>query len=91
MNSIFKTLSITLLVTVCVSQAYNFQSGSNGQVAWANGCNFYGNDIGQQASAGEACGDMCIANTNCNYFAWDNGVCYMKQATNPPITDMVIN
>ena len=86
--TIFKAFALMLVASVCVSEAYNFESGSNGQVAWANGCNFYGNDISQQAAAGSACGDLCLANAQCNYFAWDNGICYMKRATNPPITDM---
>lgn len=66
------------------SSAYNWQSGSNGQVMWASGCDFYGNDIGNQPSSGSDCGGIC-ANSNCDHFTWFNGICYLKKAINPPV------
>ena len=79
-----KLLLLMLLALDC-SFAYNFQSGSNGQVMWASGCDFIGKYIGNQAGLGEICGDLCIANPSCTHFSWSNNVCYMKQAaTKPP-------
>jgi len=52
-----KLLLLMLLALDC-SFAYNFQSGSNGQIMWASGCDFIGKYIGNQAGLGEICGDL---------------------------------
>jgi hypothetical protein len=59
--------------------------GSNNQVMWASGCDFYGNDItnGQVASAGNDCGGICSADPNCDHFSWNGNVCYKKSSNNP--------
>ena len=76
------------LLGVDLSTAYNWASGSNGQVMYALGCDFYGNDISSQPSSGEDCGGICAANNNCDHFTWYNGVCYLKRAVNPPTKDL---
>lgn len=81
---VWAKLLLLLFGTMDCSIAYNFQSGSNGQVMWASGCDFFGNDIGNQAGLGENCGDLCVENPSCTHFSWSNNVCYLKQATNPP-------
>ena len=70
------------------SHGYDWAVGSNGQVLWSSGCDFYGNDIGSTASSGEDCGGICARNANCDHFTWYNGVCYMKAAVNPPVNDL---
>ena len=70
------------------SCAYNWASGSNGDVMWASGCDFYGNDISNVASSGADCGCYCASNPNCDHFTWYNNVCYLKKAINPPATDL---
>ena len=76
-----------LLNLLQMAKGYSFQSGNNGQVMWALGCDFYGNDIGNQVGTGQDCGGLCIGNPMCTHFSWSNGVCYLKQATNPPATN----
>ena len=79
---------VVMTLTVRGSNAYNWQSGSNGQVMWASGCDFYGNDVGSQASSAPDCGGICVAKSNCDHFTWFNGVCYLKKAVNPPAKDL---
>ena len=81
-------LILVLLWAFDLSNAYDWASGSNGQVMWSSGCDFYGNDIGSTASSGEDCGGICARNANCDHFTWYNGVCYMKAAVNPPVNDL---
>ena len=71
------------------SIAFNWQPGSNGKVMWASDCDFKGNDVNKQATAASTCGDVCAANAKCDHFTWSNGVCYMKAAVNPPVTDLI--
>jgi hypothetical protein len=68
--------------------AYNWASGSNGNVMWASGCDFYGNDISNVASEGADCGCHCASNPNCDHFTWYYNVCYLKKAIDPPTTDL---
>ena len=83
--------SLLLFATILVlssmmseTTAFNFQSGNNGQVMWSMDCDFYGGDIGNQAIAGDQCGTICVANSNCDHFTYANGVCYMKKVSNNP-------
>ena len=80
--------SLLLLWAFDSSYAYIWTSGSNGQVTWASGCDFYGNDIRNTPSSGENCGGICACNSACDHFTWYNGVCYMKSAVNPPAYDL---
>jgi len=59
--------------------------GSNNQVVWASGCDFYGNDLpnGQVNSAGPDCGGICATDPNCDHFSFNGGVCYKKSSINP--------
>ena len=77
-------LSLLLWVFDGSNAAYNWKSGSNGNVQWASECGFYGNGIVNKASADTDCGGICAADYNCNYFTWYNGVCYMNAALKPP-------
>ena len=76
---------LVLMVTRNGSDAYNWQSGSNGKVMWSSDCDFPGNDVGNKAISAEKCGDVCAASCNCDHFTWNNGVCYMKMAVNPAV------
>ena len=69
--------------------ACTFQSRSNGKVMWASGCDFYGNDIVNQAMLAQNCGDACSANGQCRHFSWSNGVCYMKKAVSSSATNCI--
>jgi hypothetical protein len=69
-------------ITTTTILALDWQSGTNGQVLWASGCDFYGSDIANQASADKDCGGLCIARSNCNYFSWNYGICWLKQGSN---------
>ena len=84
-----QTLLMTLLVLMVTrngsSDAYNWQSGSNGKVMWSYDCDFHGNDVGNKAISADKCGDVCAASRNCDHFTWNNGVCYMKMAVNPAV------
>jgi len=75
-------LLLPCLMTLSLSQAYDWQEGNDGQVTWASRCDFQGNDIADQPSSDSQCGSLCIANPQCNYFSWGNDVCYMKYSSN---------
>ena len=81
---------LTALICLVVSavSAHDWQSGNNGQVMWASGCDFLGNDISNQPSSGEDCGGICLSNPSCTHFSWGNGVCYLKKANHPTATDL---
>ena len=81
-------LALLLIITLGLdgSNAYDWMSGTG--VTYALGCDFYGNDIGNQPSPGEDCGCICATNNNCDHFTWYNGVCYLKRAVNPPANDL---
>jgi len=83
-----KRLLLILSLVFESSNAYDWASGSNGQVMWSLGCDFYGNDIGNVVGPGEQCGSSCACNPGCDHFTWHNGVCYMKEAVNPPVKDL---
>jgi len=63
--------------------AYTWSVGSGGEVLYALGCDFYGNDIGSVNSADSDCGDICFKNANCDHFSFSGGVCYLKAAVDP--------
>ncbi len=61
---------------------YDWKDGDNGQLLWAHGCDFYGNDIQQVKSRGEDCGGLCIDDSKCTHFTWgSDGDCFLKSAT----------
>ena len=57
----------------------NFNDGESG-VKWQLNCDFHDMDIGNEASEPEECGNLCIANENCNIFSHHHGYCYLKFA-----------
>ena len=79
---------LTALLMVASAAAINWQSGNDGQVMWAQDCDFYGNDIGSQASRPEDCGGVCLSKAECTHFTHTDGVCYMKKAVNPEAREM---
>lgn len=87
-SAINPKLSSTRNETICGSVDYrklkNFQwqDGDDGQVKWANNCDFSGFDIKKEiVNSSEECSALCIANENCTHFTWGTGsYCYMKSA-----------
>ena len=77
-----KFLAVLLLIGAS-SDAFNWQSGDNGQVQWSSDCDFKGNDIGQKSGSGNQCGGFCLGNSQCTHFTYFNGVCYLKRFTSP--------
>jgi hypothetical protein len=80
-------LDILFVGTVFLSTAAawpTWQAGSNG-VQWAEYCDFSGNDLYSKPSTGAQCGDLCAADSKCNYFTWTNynsGTCWFKSGSN---------
>ena len=51
---------------------------------WSMGCDFYGNDLSNVRSTGEACSSQCRSKTGCTHYSWTNyngGTCWMKQGS----------
>ncbi len=60
---------------------YDWRDGVNGQVKWAQGCDFSGNDFRQVKGVAEECGGLCVADSRCTHFTYgDGGLCYLKTA-----------
>ena len=53
----------------------------NGNILWADDCDFDGQDIDNTADDIENCGQACYANTECSHFSWwhGDGTCYLKK------------
>ena len=64
----------------------------DGEVNWADGCDFPRQDFDHIPNTKkEACGELCLANPKCDHFTWDvrdNGKCWLKKwiGDNPSIT-----
>ncbi|XP_032795230.2 peroxidase [Daphnia magna] len=75
---------------MCGFVPWKFQPGRDhwntdkGGLKWLLNCDFFGNDIGQQAGTGEQCGSLCLANPECSHFRFIHGICFIKKA--PPST-----
>jgi hypothetical protein len=48
-------------------QAINWQVGD-----WAFGCDFRGNDLANQLTTGDICGERCAVTSGCTHFTWTN-------------------
>jgi len=79
---------VVMLLVISATNAFDWQSGNNGQVRWAFNCDFSGNDIRSQSSSGADCGGLCVSNQQCTHFTHWNGVCYMKKANNPTASNL---
>ena len=77
----FPTAIFFLMMSVAWTNARDWHNGSAGKVLWGMHCDFNGNDISNQQSSGEDCGDLCVANPSCTHFTWFNDVCYLKSTT----------
>ena len=88
----FTLVASLFLVVISINlnfvNAFDWQSGTNGQVRWAHNCDFQGNDIASQGSSGEDCGGLCVSNQQCTHFTHWNGVCYIKRAYYPTAVDL---
>ncbi|KAJ3128295.1 hypothetical protein HK100_009247 [Physocladia obscura] len=63
------------------SGGFTFQSGSNGSVEWASGCDWTGGDIANVETTGALCGGACVAYSGCTHFTWtdyNGGTCWLK-------------
>lgn len=59
----------------------NWRDGDEGQVQWANSCDFDGKKIGHKLIRSEDCGSACLARADCVTFSWTyagGGTCYFK-------------
>ncbi|KAJ3321151.1 hypothetical protein HDV06_004604 [Boothiomyces sp. JEL0866] len=69
--------SLALLATIITSSAaINWNRDQNGD--WASDCDFPGNDISSQNTAGPDCSAYCRSVSGCTQYAYFNGVCYAK-------------
>ncbi len=73
-------LTLFTLMSETVNARSDFPDWNTGEggVKWLHNCDFPGDDIGNQPSAGEQCGRLCNSNRQCNHFSHHNGICYMK-------------
>jgi len=75
---ICSTVMIVVASLVVACSAWDWKDGNNGQVKWDYNCDFHGSTMADQPSTGEQCGGLCIANSQCTYFVYRHGKCYMK-------------
>ena len=69
---------------------FQWRDRNNGLLNWAQGCDFYGNDIGHVKSHGEACGGLCLADPKCTHFSWGwEGNCHLKTATKNAVANAI--
>ncbi len=69
------------LLLLSISAQINWQDGTDGNVKWANVCDYSGFDIGQQSGIGDLCGGFCVADCRCTHFSWSYNICYLKRIT----------
>ena len=58
----------------------NWQPGE-GDVFWANACDWKDSNIGSAQVAPENCGNTCLSKSGCTHFTWtfyDGGTCWLK-------------
>lgn len=53
-------------------QVKSFQWNAYGNVEWAMGCDFAGNDLANVRINGENCASKCLERPGCTHFAWTN-------------------
>ncbi|KAJ3136781.1 hypothetical protein HK100_001285 [Physocladia obscura] len=61
----------------------SFQSGNNGLVEWALGCDWTGGDIANVLDTGANCGLDCVNYSGCSHFTWteyNGGTCWLKNS-----------
>ncbi|KAJ3078503.1 hypothetical protein HK100_010714, partial [Physocladia obscura] len=66
------------------STTTSFQSGNNGDVMWASGCDWTGGDIANVQVSSANCGGSCLSNSACTHFTWTNyngGTCWLKSSS----------
>ncbi|KAJ3127334.1 hypothetical protein HK100_009814 [Physocladia obscura] len=63
------------------SSGFAFQSGNNGAVMWASGCDWTGGDIANVLLTSQTCGSACVNYSGCTHFSWtsyNSGTCWLK-------------
>ena len=75
-------ISGILFITLSMKSvgAQEWRDGDGGKVKWQYDCDFFGYDIGNQQTAGDQCGSLCINTNGCSHFSHSEGVCYLKKA-----------
>ncbi|KAL3662912.1 hypothetical protein V7S43_011860 [Phytophthora oleae] len=79
--SSFSLIAAIAMAASVIPSSLGFQSGSGGRVMWENNCDFYGNDYRSLQAIPDVCGDVCVGDTTCTHWAWNNyngGTCWFK-------------
>ena len=74
----FPILIYVWFVLSITAVGWAWHDGDNGLVSWDSNCDFPGQDVFKTNSRGEDCGRLCIYNSQCFFFTWSNGNCYLK-------------
>jgi hypothetical protein len=71
-------VSLLTFAVILATTSADWYTGTGGKVSWNTDCDFPGNDIGRNVSLATECGQLCVNNSQCRYFAWSSGICYLK-------------
>jgi hypothetical protein len=79
-----KWLKSVCLMVVIDAFAHGFDWHDEGNLQWAQDCDFPGNDLKNIPGPGENCGGDCGSTSGCTHFSWTNyngGTCWLKQGS----------
>ena len=71
-------IAIAVLLVLAAQPSNGWKKGA-GDAIWDLNCDFYGNDIGREQTAGEDCSRKCAENSECTHFTYRDGWCYLKR------------
>jgi hypothetical protein len=83
-NSIRKLFNLDTILSNKLNWQYLTYYGN---VSWAPGCDFPGNDLKYELTkipVNNQCEGKCRKTTGCSHFVWNEGICYMKKG---PVTE----